>query len=323
MKIIKYLTTIFIASMLVACGSDPIEPIYKDVKINYSAAKSALGILDRQLDGGSLQNAILLKSYAKYAREKKPEFAQIIDTLESEGTKQGPTYTQIIQRLSDINPQVSSKPKTVEAASSANFELLNIRAAIANYDAMLVDAINVLSEFTNGELPKLREIEFEDSSAEGGDIGSQYVGNSAYGQWRTNSSGNSFWHWYGQYAFFSSMFRGPVYYDNWSYNRRPSYYHDRANGAYTSSSSRKNNTDALSRTKKSYTSKGKSFKSPYARNTRIKGVAGSTVKSGSSKKPFKSAYSKSNSSSTSSKKTYKSAYNSRSSGSGRSSFGGK
>ncbi|PWJ44532.1 hypothetical protein [Sediminitomix flava] len=35
---------------------------------------------------------------------------------------------------------------------------------------------------------------------------SQYVGNKNYGEWRTDSSGNSFWHFYGQYMFMRSMF---------------------------------------------------------------------------------------------------------------------
>lgn len=43
---------------------------------------------------------------------------------------------------------------------------------------------------------------------------SNYVGNEKYGHWRTNSSGNSFWEFYGKYAMFSSMlnlFTYPVY----------------------------------------------------------------------------------------------------------------
>ncbi len=319
MRFTKHLIVLGMIVILAACSSDPIAPVYKEIKANLSAAESALNTLNSQLDGGTLRNAILLKPYAKQARAKKPEFTDIIDVLESEGTKEGPTYKQISKRLSEVKRKASAKPETEEEASSTNLELLNIRTAITNYDAMLVDALNVLSEFTDGELPKLREIEFEDSKAEGGAIGSEYVGNSNYGEWRTNSSGSSFWHWYGQYAFFSSMFRGPVSYDSWSYDRRPSYYHDRSNGAYSSPQARRNSTDALNRTKKSYTARGKSFKSPYAKNTRIKGVSGSTIK-GSSQQPFKSSYAKSNTKS--SGKKYKS-YNSRSSRSGRSSFGGK
>lgn len=43
---------------------------------------------------------------------------------------------------------------------------------------------------------------------------SNYVGNERYGQWRSDSNGTSFWEFYGQYAFMSSMIglmAGPVY----------------------------------------------------------------------------------------------------------------
>jgi len=322
MIFIKNLMLLSVMAMLVACGSDPIKPIFEEIKANYSAAESALSSLNNQLDSGTGRNAILIKSYASLAREKKPQFKEIIDVFESEATKEGPTYKQIVGRLTHAKTQVSQKPRTEEEGISTNVELLNIRSAISNYDAMLVDALNVLSDFTDGELPKVREIEFADYQSEKGEVGSEYVGNSSYGQWKTDTNGNSFWHWYGQYAFFSHMFRSPYYYDNWSYNRRPSYHHDRSQGVYTSPDSRKNNTDALSRTKKTYSAKGKSFKSPYAKNTKIKGVSGSTQKS-STKKVYKSSYSKPRSSSSSSSKSSskKSSYNSRSSGSSRSSYG--
>jgi len=61
---------------------------------------------------------------------------------------------------------------------------------------------------------------------------SNYVGNKQYGQWQTNSSGQSFWAFYGQYAFMSSMFgmmSTPVYRNGYNdyrsnyYGRRPYY----------------------------------------------------------------------------------------------------
>ena len=321
MKFTQFVIILILATAVSACGSDPTKEIKAEVSANLTAAQSALATLDSQLSNRTLRNAALLPSYAKVARDKKPEFAQIIDTLASEGTKQGPTYSSIVQRLSDARKSAQAPIETVDVGSALNVELLNIRTAIANYDAMLVDAINMLSDFTDGTLPKVREIEFEDSEAEGGDIGSEYVGNSNYGEWRSSSNGASFWHWYGQYAFFSMMFGNrPVYYDSWSNNRRPSYYHDRNRGAYSSPKARSNQADALTKTRKSYTAKGKSFKSPYARNTSVKGQP-STKKSSQLQKPkpFKSSYAKSKSSS----KSYKSGYNSRSSGGRRSSFGGK
>ncbi len=44
--------------------------------------------------------------------------------------------------------------------------------------------------------------------------GYQYVGDSRYGHWRTDSHGSSFWEWYGKYALVSSLFGGwyrPIY----------------------------------------------------------------------------------------------------------------
>ena len=39
-----------------------------------------------------------------------------------------------------------------------------------------------------------------------------YVGNPRYGSWQTNSSGGSFWAFYGQYRFLSDILMGPRYY---------------------------------------------------------------------------------------------------------------
>lgn len=49
--------------------------------------------------------------------------------------------------------------------------------------------------------------------------GYQYIGDSQYGQWRTDNDGNRFWEWYGKYAFFSALFgmyNRPVSYNDWS-----------------------------------------------------------------------------------------------------------
>lgn len=43
--------------------------------------------------------------------------------------------------------------------------------------------------------------------------GMAYVGNSQYGEWKQDNTGNRFWSWYGKYALFSTLF-----------NLRPSYY---------------------------------------------------------------------------------------------------
>jgi len=50
--------------------------------------------------------------------------------------------------------------------------------------------------------------------------GLAYVGNPQYGEWKKDESGNSFWSWYGRYAFFASLFFFPPhYYAYGSWNR--------------------------------------------------------------------------------------------------------
>ncbi len=49
--------------------------------------------------------------------------------------------------------------------------------------------------------------------------GYDYVGNSHYGEWKRDSSGNSFWAFYGQYMFMShmfGMFSTPIYRSNYN-----------------------------------------------------------------------------------------------------------
>ena len=53
--------------------------------------------------------------------------------------------------------------------------------------------------------------------------GYQYVGNSRYGNWRSDNRGGSFWEFYGKYAMLSSvmgMFSRPVYRSGWNDYRR-------------------------------------------------------------------------------------------------------
>jgi hypothetical protein len=68
--------------------------------------------------------------------------------------------------------------------------------------------------------------------------GMAYVGDPATGEWRQDSNGNSFWHYYGQYAFFSSLIGGPTpyhyrsEYDTWNrdYRRRDEPYYAGSGG---------------------------------------------------------------------------------------------
>lgn len=71
--------------------------------------------------------------------------------------------------------------------------------------------------------------------------GMAYVGNPEYGEWKKDDSGNSFWSWYGRYAFFSNLFFFPpsyYYYGSWNrwrtgYRHQKPYYGRTDSGTYT------------------------------------------------------------------------------------------
>jgi len=71
--------------------------------------------------------------------------------------------------------------------------------------------------------------------------GMAYVGNSQYGEWKKDENGESFWSWYGRYAFFSSLFFFPpsyYHYGSWNrwhnnYRHKKPYYGKTKSGAYT------------------------------------------------------------------------------------------
>ena len=65
--------------------------------------------------------------------------------------------------------------------------------------------------------------------------GNRATGKNQYGEWKQDSSGNSFWHYYGQYAFISHMF-GPSYHygynDYYGYSNRGSGHYYGSNDQY-------------------------------------------------------------------------------------------
>lgn len=91
--------------------------------------------------------------------------------------------------------------------------------------------------------------------------GMAYVGNSKYGEWKTDSSGNSFWHYYGMYSFMNDIIGAGSRYSSSDYD----YYRDK----------RKHNTGYYGRSgeygtygSKTYGSKSKYSRSEFARKNK-------------------------------------------------------
>ncbi len=114
--------------------------------------------------------------------------------------------------------------------------------------------------------------------------GYQYVGNSQYGEWKTDRSGNSFWAFYGQYMFMSHMFgmvNRPVYRSDYStYNK----YRTSNRPFYGSNNQYGTNGSATKQTNKSF------FQRKMAKQRMAKQSFGQKFKQrvGRSQSPFRS-----------------------------------
>ena len=139
------------------------------------------------------------------------------------------------------------------------------------FNDALSDPVNVIADLSEGSLSRVnsisREAEMQANGAQNFGPGSQMMGNPNYGQWRTDSSGMSFWEWYGMYALFSNLFDNDrrYYYRDWGRYRGYSYYNDYGRDRYSSPTQRKADTATYNRTKKSFESKGRTFKGPYSK----------------------------------------------------------
>lgn len=261
-----------IALLAAGCTSQE-EKLQRSLTSLYSQADSSLNQLQKKIDAGLIRNAQYIKSYAKVIREQKPELVEIVDLVAIDASSKSPAFEGLTSRLNDAKNQMNSVIQSGgKEAPQLQQELGNIiyASSLDIYSAMLADSVNVLADMSGGQLSRVASLSKKDSllanGAEDMGAGSQYVGNPNYGNWQTNSSGGSFWEWYGKYALFSSLFnRGPIGYGSWASNRDYSYYHDTGRNYYSSPSQKVNAAQTESRAKKNFASQGRSFNSPYAK----------------------------------------------------------
>lgn len=212
-----------------------------------------LDALGRKLDSGALANARLIETYADELARREPAFAEIAGTLRLDATAKGPLYQGLRQRLSKVNRE----PRDKQAFAVAWRELDSLAAGsdpVVFNDALL-DVVNTLADLSRGALPRINvPKDARTASVKGGGDaqvpGSYLVGNPAYGEWKTDSSGHGFWEWYGMYRMFTDVlgfvgggfgggfYRGPIYHDAWYGRSRYSFYHDAGRDTYGSRADR-------------------------------------------------------------------------------------
>ena len=207
-----------VAGLLAACGDNFPEMVGQ----RHAQVAAQVKQLGAYLDAGRVRNANIIKQYAILVERERPDVLKLTRELAREGTTGGLAYGSLTQRLEKVN----RAPQDEKQAGVAFEDLHRVEAAadVVVFNDSLIDVINVLAALSNGKLPSMQASRTKAKSAQG--AGSHLVGNPRYGQWRQNSSGQSFWAFYGQYAMMRSLFFSPrpYYYSSWYSNRGWSYY---------------------------------------------------------------------------------------------------
>lgn len=285
---IKKVAGLFLLVFMLSGCSSKEERLREAVTQKALVVEQKVQSLEASIEKGSIRNAELIKQYAQWVEDNKPEFSQIAQQLARDATVNGSMFSGLKSRLSDVknSPELFSGP----AEQLEELDSIKEASSPSVFNDALSDPLNVLADFSGGVLPRVnaisREAELSANNSADFGAGSQLVGNPAYGQWSTGSNGMSFWEWYGMYSLFNNLFSRPIYYDRWSNYRGYSYYNDYGRSRYTSPSRMKKQDAVYEKTRKSYKAQGKTFKSAYAKKR-----TGASSLSRASNTPRRSSYS--------------------------------
>jgi len=287
-------TSLFIVFGLVSltgCTTNQ-EQLIKELSQKNRVTLSNFKFFEQSVKTKSESNILILNIYAKKAKIVAPDFSDAIDLIAKEGTLEGTQIRGFKQRLLNVGTWISkvkANPSVVdENAFYKQFnELQAIQGFVGDYNNILIDSINVIAGLTNGKLGKLESPERRKGASEV--AGSEYIGNPSFGHWRNDTSGNSFWEWYGMYSMFShltspiyrsswySNYGGYSYYDRMGYNYQPRSYQRERSSYYRQSNYLKANKSAMNKV-------SPRFRARKASNTfsRSRSSGGSSYNKGSS-----------------------------------------
>lgn len=292
---IKLLLILCVSLLLSACGDDRPQKLERNIQtVDY-----LLNNLGSNLDTNYIPNATILREYSKVLGQYRPDLKPLLAQLSRDATRNGPLYQGLLARQKTLKEQ----PQVLGDIEAQLFESETlIEASDPNlFNDALSDPINVIADLSDGKLARINAISKQSSlqanRADDNGAGSQLVGNPGYGQWQSNSSGMSFWHWYGMYSMFSAI-TNPVRYDRWSSRRNYSYYNDVGRNRYSSPQDIKKQDNLAAKTKKQFAGKG-NFKSPYAKSKTGASRMSTSSRQAQKASPFagKSSYSKTKSAS--------------------------
>ncbi len=138
----------------------------------------------------------------KQSYEHYPEYSILLEDMKEEGIFSKEYY----HRYKIVYGEISSETDSLVYRSELTDWIKVPKETFRKFSPYL--GMVILSKMADGEIVDTPQ-----------PPGYQYIGDSRYGRWRQDSSGNSFWEWYGKYALMShlfGMFNRPVYYNDWN-----------------------------------------------------------------------------------------------------------
>lgn len=264
-SILATTSLILMSFVLSGCSNDELIKAEKSLRLDIEStqtdARNSIKALDESLAQKRILNANLISKYSDILLKSKPDLAPIIEEIRKEATNQGPTFTGITSRLSANDSEFKKVVSSLANSDVTDEQYKNaigkyqrviapeydkiIGASLPNiYNEALGDYVNMLADMSKDQLPRVDGKKSSDFYKETGaaNVGpaTMLVGNDNYGQWKQDSSGNSFWEFYGQYRLLSDLLQigvgQPYYYSRWNSHRPYSHYNDYHANRYGSQS---------------------------------------------------------------------------------------
>lgn len=250
MKMLKYVILTLAAGLLFSCGSSDerfrVSPVDQMLKKLDKEDDFAVILYDMEIKEGTFSDEYQHRYKVAYEQEEsmtEEDKENFLKTKKEELLAKGDTAA--------ANNVVAPETKTVVKDSITRWYDVSEAFFAAHANDMGME----LASKYDGEVSK-------QASPPGYN---RYVGNEQYGHWQQRSDGTSFWAFYGQYMFMSSLFGygSPIYRSGYNDYRR-SYTSGRT---YYGSGSRRFGTGSANATSqnKSLTNKSSSFRQKLSR----------------------------------------------------------
>lgn len=231
----RHFTLVTLVSLLLlgAC----MEPVEEQINHQLPLTEQKLGELKQALRANEVNNAALLKNYAKQLSNDNPQLQNLSQQIAKNATASGPMFNALYQRL-----QAVTYHSDMFASQEVRYqELLNIYQAADPklFSDALSDPLNVLADLSAGKLSRVnaqpKQQTLQQNQAQDFGNAAPLIGHPAFGQWRENKDKSVTWHWFANTRLLATeVNQTPLTYQLWAEKRDYSYYADIGRVRYTS-----------------------------------------------------------------------------------------